>query len=317
MAIARRLAVVALAACIVAGCSSGNSGRESSPAPPSSARGPVLEGTFTVKFDDGARTVNGKPMPTPQENPSTWGVRSACTGQGCVATRSVMKSGKPESPMVMDFVEGRWIGMLRSPDHQCKNGGTAPYYRWFSLEPRPDGTLAGETYWLYFGANCPQVTWLPMTATRTGDAPAGLKDPSAVPARKASAPEGFHGRYTSASEPVPGRKTAPPTTSDVQTMCVHNTDECATVETVTEATDGYRLNAAYQFTGGHWVATNVHDAPCGSGGRVTRQTTVWKFDLPKAITNPFAKITGTRSTSNAGNCGKPTNTEMRYTRVGG
>jgi hypothetical protein len=100
-------------------------------------------------------------------------------------------------------------------------------------------------------------------------------------------------------------------------MCVHNTDECATVETVTELTDGYRPNAAYQFTGGHWVATNVHDGPCGTGGRTTRQTTVWKFYLPKAVTDPFARITGTRSTSNAGNCGRPVDVGMRYTRVGG
>jgi hypothetical protein len=317
MAIARWLAVVALGAGVVAGCSSGNSGTETSSASPSGARGPVLEGTFAVKYEDGARTVNGKPTPTPQEAPGTWGVRSACTDQGCVATRSVIKNGKPESPMVLDFIEGRWVGMLRSPDHQCKNGGTAPYYRWFSLEPKPDGTLAGETYWLYFGENCPQVTWLPVTATRTGDAPKGLNDPSVVPARKASAPEGFHGRYTSASEPVPGHRTAPPTTSDVETMCVHNTDECATVETVSEPTDGYRPNAAYQFTGGHWVATNVHDAPCAIGRGTTRQTTVWKFDLPRPVTNPFAKVTGTRSTSNAGDCGEPLTTGMKYSRVGG
>ncbi len=317
MTIARGLAAAVLAVGVVVGCSSGtNAGAGSSSRARPVAPPAVLDGTYSISYDYGAKTVNGKPTPTPRQQPDAWAVRSTCTDHGCVATRSVIKDGKPDWPMVFDFVDGRWVGMYRSPDHKCKTGGTAPYYRWFSLQPKPDGTFAGETYWMYFGTSCPQVTWLPFTLTRTGDAPPGLNDPAAIPPRTFSAPEGFHGRYSSKMDPVPGHDKQTPRITDLETMCVRDTDECATAETDTEKTDGYHTSVAYEFTAGHWIYGVEHDARCMVGGGTTRQTSVWELSLPHPVTNPFAKVTGTHTASNAGNCGRPPAVGIEYTRAG-
>ncbi len=99
-------------------------------------------------------------------------------------------------------------------------------------------------------------------------------------------------------------------------MCVHNTDECATVETETEKTDGYHASVAYEFTAGHWIFGLEHDAKCPIGGGQTRQTSVWELSLPQPVTDPFAKVAGTHTATNAGNCGRPVKVGVVYTRVG-
>ncbi len=192
MTIARGLASAALAVSLLAGCSSGtNSGAGSSSRAPVSRPAAVLDGTYNVNYDYGAKTVNGKPTPTQAQQQDPWGVRSACTDKGCVASRGVIKNGKPEAPMTLDYIDGKWVGMYRSPDHKCANGGTAPYYRWVSLEPKPDGTLAGEAFWMYFGTSCPQVTWLPFTLRKSGRCAAGVERPIRDPAANDLGSAGF------------------------------------------------------------------------------------------------------------------------------
>jgi hypothetical protein len=119
------------------------------PGPKPSAAAPAaplntvpFTGTYRVDYGP-ATDLDGKPVETaPPGSTVTWGVRSACRPAGCVATASRLGGESFVSGMVFDDVGGRWVAVVLVSD-PCINP-PAEFWAVFTLQPRADGTLAGE-----------------------------------------------------------------------------------------------------------------------------------------------------------------------------
>lgn len=112
-----------------------------SPPPPASSKptppGSPLNGTYTATTDNGKRTVNGLPTPTPNEV-STWTITSECTGTD-TCTGQVTSDQGWNAPA--EFAHGRWTVKFDKPDAvQCPNGPSVPATVAYSFDVR---TLTG------------------------------------------------------------------------------------------------------------------------------------------------------------------------------
>jgi serine/threonine-protein kinase len=166
----------------------------------------VLDGAYHLVYDPTRATTNGAPTPK-KPSPdldSSWAFRSLCRSAGCVATGTGLDKTNPKvmrtpaATSVLHFADGHW---QETPDRsqvdnpQCLgvDGKVAPgaetrMSSW-SLEPQPDRTLRGVWTSTILTNECGHqgiVQQLPVVATRTADAPAGVN--TADPATVASAP---------------------------------------------------------------------------------------------------------------------------------
>jgi hypothetical protein len=162
-----------------------------------------IDFTGTYRADYGPGTdLEGKPASGAPATTSTWGVRSTCGAAGCVATASNVSGNGMVllSSMVFDQVAGSWLAVgLASAD--C-NGPTELFVV-FTLQPRPDGTLSGETTRAASNSGC--VVKRTVTFTRTGDPDVNrVPDPAVLPPRTVSPAQALHGRYQAAA-----RRTSP------------------------------------------------------------------------------------------------------------
>src|ERR1700757_3639191 len=167
----------------------GSPNTNTSTAPPPNT-GPFT-GTYTARFEQGAK-LNGAPVPEAKPLTDTYAFRSVCGSAGCVATAARLSGDMDVAKSaVFDQVGGRWVSVTITED-KC-NGRPGEAWEVFTIEPRPDGTLAGE----YRGADAHGCAGKrPVTFTRTGDADVNsLPDPAKLPARVASPAEALHGRY--------------------------------------------------------------------------------------------------------------------------
>ena len=112
--------------------------------PPNAATAPPGMADFTgiYRADFSATTLmDGQLVEGATTMTARWGVRSMCRPDGCVATALRLSGEGPAvSSLAFDEVDGRWVAVGLGTD-QCHN---APVEVWdvFTLQPRPDGTLA-------------------------------------------------------------------------------------------------------------------------------------------------------------------------------
>ncbi len=130
--------------------------------------GPVLDGTFRV---DGATNET-----------EWWAFRSLCTSKGCSATGSELADTNHGQgtgvAKVLHFVDGHWqdTPYLQAPSQCPGTEGTArdnETHGW-SLNPQPDGTLAGAQTDTVATNECGRqgtISQIPIVVTRMGDVP--------------------------------------------------------------------------------------------------------------------------------------------------
>jgi len=299
----RTVCVAALSIAVLAACSDrGSPGASKAPKPTA----PSFEGTYRFDFDGTQQLAGGEPKPT-KSRTRTYALRSACTDTGCIATATKLadddpkRKSDPPVDLVLDYVDGHWQTALRA-DGACTDSDVkGPSLTAWILQPQPDGTLTGTSYVaMNPSPDCAVATSTPVTVTRQGDVDAAISvaDPGKQAARSASAPEGLAGHYNETSvlhdSPKPGvRRVA------VQTMCVRNTDQCATFKSY--LADGTTVVNSLLFNNGKWLLDQRSEVKCPDGG-TAKTVKHEEYVLPQPVSRPLPQVTGSVRFDAADSC---------------
>jgi serine/threonine protein kinase len=271
---------------------------------PSAAASPL---TGTYRADFGAIIGLGD-TPDPAAKPAltaTYGFRSVCRPTGCVATASRL-SGPPvaAATVVLDQVGGRWISVTLGSD-QCR-GGAAEFWQVFTLQPRPDGALAGEYTAATKNICADRRT---VTFTRTGEVDVNsLPDPAGQPPRVSSPAEALHGQYhivRTFKDALPQRQSY----STVRTNCLRTGDRCLSYF------HGPAEDLPLVFVGGNWVLDIANDDQCVASGDPSRVTMTGQYPLPPAPQDPIRLLTGHGHQQQTGSCAMNTDFDETITRT--
>jgi serine/threonine-protein kinase len=253
-------------------------------------------------------SLGGVPAAGAETSTGTYAVRSACKPTGCVATASRLTGELTfAADMVFDEVGGSWVGVAIGTG-PCRDA-QAETWEVFKLQPRPDGTLAGEYTATAANACGGKYT---VTFTRTGnlDANNSLHDPGALPPRVVSPAEALRGRY---HEKRTFKNGSPQQESDfsVSTDCLRTGDRCmsffhAPVGTV----------EALVFDGGNWVLDTELESKCPGSGAPMRVTKTGQYPLPQPLQNPITLLTGIGHQQQTDPCGASVDFDETFTRTG-
>lgn len=299
----RTVCVAALSIAVLAACSDrGSPGASKAPKPTA----PSFEGTYRFDFDGTQQLAGGEPKPT-KSRTRTYALRSACTDSGCIATATKLadddpkRKSDPPVDLVLDYVDGHWQTALREDGACADSDVKGPSLTAWILQPQPDGTLTGTSYVaMNPSPDCAVATSTPVTVTRQGDVDAAISvaDPGKQAARSASAPEGLAGHYNETSvlhdSPRPGvRRIA------VQTMCVRNTDQCATFKSY--LADGTTVVNSLLFNNGKWLLDQRSEVKCPDGG-TAKTVKHEEYVLPQPVSRPLPRVTGSVRFDAAGSC---------------
>jgi len=274
------------------------------PAKPPPNTGPFT-GVYRVEYGR-ISNVEGEPAKGAPPTGETWAVRSVCGSNGCVATASRLTGETMQVPtMVLDQVGDSWQAVGVGTTNCGKVDGEV--WEAFTLQPRPDGSFAGEaTQRMTAGcANKRTVTFI-----RTGDVDLGsLPDPANLPPRVVSPGEALHGRYHQASVQPNGFREQGDYA--VHTDCLRAGDRC--MSTFHRPPTAIMLML---FADGKWVYDRTFDAPCARGG-TTHVRILVPFPLPQPPQEPVALISGHghEELTGAPGCGS-TDVDVKFTRIG-
>ncbi|ORV89901.1 hypothetical protein AWC11_13640 [Mycobacterium interjectum] len=280
-------------------------------AAPTPTAPPPNSGPFTgVYRADFARITSIEGMPPPGAAPTTetWGVSSACRPTGCVATATRLTGETMQVPtMVLDQVNGSWLAVSVGSSTCGKADGEI--WETFTLQPRPDGTLAGEATEI-MGKGCANKR--SVTFTRTGDVDLkSVADPNALPPRTVSPAEGVHGHYQETGAQPNGYREQ----NDfvVRTDCLRTGDRCMSFFHKPP------LSAmALVFDGGAWTYDREFDMPCTRGGAMEHTRIVAHFPMPQPPLDPIPILSGHGHEDVTGPpspC-KSTDVDIKFTRTG-
>ncbi|WP_197283568.1 serine/threonine-protein kinase [Mycobacterium sp. Marseille-P9652] len=267
-----------------------------------------LTGIYRIDFGPGTTLddVPGKGVPPVTD---TYAIRSVCRPTGCVATASRLSGELKLAPNpVFDQVDGRWVAVTIGSD-KCRDA-PAEVWQVLTLQPRPDGGLAGE----YRGASANACNEKRMvTVTRTGDVDVNtLPDPAGLPPRAGSPAEALHGRYHLTRKFEQG---IPPQQGDqaVTTDCLRTGERCMSYF------HSKVIDTPLIFAAGGWTLHVEHDDnDPGCGGLVYAKAT-GNYALPQPPQDPITSLTGHDHLDESS--GKPTcmwsvNFVETYTRMG-
>ena len=236
----------------------------------------------------------------------SYGLRSACRGDECVATAESL--GRPNDlakTMVFDEVGGRWLAVALITG-ECLSTKTE-FWLAFSLQLGPDGTLTGEMTRTSV-TNCRDKR--PLTLTRTGDLDVDtVADPATVPPRVVSPAEALHGRYqllrTYPSSSLPTQ----PAEVAVVTTCLRTGERCMSYF------HGNAGDNPLVYENGIWALTANADYPCPAGGTL-HFSAIAQFPLPQPPQNPIQLLTGHGHQEQTGACAVNTSFDQTFTRTG-
>jgi hypothetical protein len=236
-------------------------------------------GTYRADFGPASR-LDGQPVAGATPATETWGLRSVCRPTGCLATAS-RRSGDTTlvSTMVFDDVGGRWLAVGLASG-TCSNA-PAEHWQVFTLQTRPDGTLAGE--YSSTSNNCGAKRTV--TFTRTGDVDVtSLPDPASHAPRVVSPAEALRGRYHLTRTFASGSQQQEYDYA-VRTDCLRTGDRCMSFF--------HEPNSATPavFASGKWIYDREYDAPCPAGGTSHVKVTA-EYPLPAPPQDPITLLTG-------------------------
>ena len=273
--------------------------RDTSTAAPTA--GPFT-GTYRADFTPSTPPAGGPVAGVPQT--ATWGVRSACRPDGCVATASRLSGESPVvSSLVFDEVAGNWVAVAVGSD-MC---GDAPAEFWVmvTLQPRPDGTLTGDLRGRTSTGCTKDRT---VTFTRTGDVDVtSVPDPAALPPRVVSPAAALRGRYRITRTFTDGSAKG----ADVAgaTDCLRTGDRCISFF---QSPD---LLVPLIFSNGQWVADQTFENVCPKGGPIHGKLFA-QYPLPQPPEDPITLLSGHGHQEQTGNCAINTDYDETFTRIG-
>lgn len=299
----RTACVAVLSVAVVAACADRGTPAASKAPKPSA---PSFDGTYRFDFDGSQQLAGGEPKPT-KPRTRTYALRSACTDAGCTATATKLADNDPKRKsdppvdLVLDYVDGHWQTALRE-DGACSDSDIkGPSITAWILQPQPDGTLTGTSYVaMNPSPDCAVATSTPVTVTRQGDVdPAvSVADPGKQAARSPSAPEGFTGHYTETSvlqdSSKPGSRRIA-----VQTMCVRNTDQCASFKSY--LAEGNTVVNSLLFSNGKWLLDQRTEVRCPDGG-TAKTVKHEEYVLPQPVSRPLPNVSGSVRFDAADSC---------------
>jgi hypothetical protein len=249
---------------LVVSCSSGQS--EQSAQPP--AR-PKFDGLYEVQTDLTKRTVNYAPDPSNEKKPFKMAVRSACVADNvCTATALMLSDDMKEVPntglLVFDLVDGHWLSVKEVTDGSCQLNPnlrkvTAPYFSIWTVDPKDDGPMTARG--LYVAAlECMNISDVPATFTRTGDAPAdvALPDPASQPKRVTSPAAVCGGKYSGPLVTADHPDWKFSQTWAAETRCLRAGNKCLTTVATTQKNEApgggsTAFSSVYIFENGRWT----------------------------------------------------------------
>lgn len=263
----------------------------------------MLDGAYRMDVAVDKMETNGAPDPGPPFS-RNFGIRSACTDSGCVATLTRLKDDDPNglqgAGIPLDYINGQWV-VVEYAGQKCESGTGAAFSTW-RLDPQPDGSLSGTRIVASFGsAKCTWVSTMPMTLTRTGDVPAGteIDDPAGVPPRIHFPAEGLSGRYDVTAK-VTNRDAAPTTsTVTMNTLCARVTPRCLTV--LRGTAESANVILPMLFADGAWTtAAGWPNPPCTEPNNPVESFA--DLSLPQPTPSPITTLTGQRSLQYQNGC---------------
>jgi serine/threonine-protein kinase len=278
-----------------------------SPPPPAPNTGPFT-GIYRADFDRATR-LDGVGDPNAAPSAGTYGLRSMCRPGGCVATASKFTGDVAfASTMVFDQVGESWVAVALAPS-PCREATTETWHV-FRLQPRPDGSLAGE-YIRLTESGCQEKR--AVTFTRTGDVDVdadfkGLPDPAKLPPRVVSPAEALHGRYR-ITRTYSGMGTQQLGESAVTTYCLRDGARCISYFSVAAG------DIALVFSGESWVEKHESDGPCPTG-EMSHLTANAQFPLPQPPQNPIQELAGHGTWVQTGACAVNLRIDETFTRTG-
>ena len=194
------IVVIALGLSVIGGINSFGQVREttSTSAPPGvvALPTPELRGTYRMVLSSDRTTLNGKLNPPDQDQDkaiSWWAFRSSCTPEACQAAGTLLESKNHNLASASGLTEeflftgDRWVSTLttdRVPRRNCNYDYNQPVEgedtisNQFELEQQSDGTLRGTLTQTVITDECELaggVITVPVSATRTGDAPQDVR----------------------------------------------------------------------------------------------------------------------------------------------
>ena len=278
----------------------------SAAAPPKPApnTGPFT-GVYTVDFGR-VTGVDGKEAPGATTTSETWGVRSVCRPDGCVATASRLTGETMQiATMVFDQVGGSWLAVSVGSTTCGKAEGEV--WETFSLQTRSDGTLGGESTQTMVAGCANRRT---VTFARTGDVDVNsLPDPATLPPRVVSPAEALRGRYHQTDVTPNGYNEG----NDyvVRTDCLRTGDRCMSLFHRPPA-----AALALLFGDGKWIYDRESDNRCSKGG-TAHVKIVAQFPLPQPPQNPITLLAGHGREDVTGASACPsTDVDIKFARTG-
>src|SRR6201991_4133502 len=300
----RRVLIGALAGVlvlIVAGVVAGTvltRGDKPAATPPDTAAAPGMpDFTGIYRADFSATTLmDGQLVEGATPSTARWGVRSMCRPEGCVATALRLSgTGPAVSSLVFDEVDGNWVAVGLGSD-QCHN---TPIEVWdvFTLQPRPDGTLAGEFSGTSSGGCSGKGT---VTFARTGSIDVNtLPDPAALPPRVVSPAAALRGHYQLTRNFTNGSPQQD-LVYDVTTDCLRTGDRCMSYF---HSPSDFR---PLVFGEGNWTSNIEFDGKCPPPGAPTHLKFPAQYPMPQPPQDPITLLIGHGRQEQTGVCAAST-----------
>lgn len=330
-----RIAVWTASVAIAVSCSSAETADSSGTDAPSSSSesvpnpGSVFEGTYEAK-----QVQEERPdlAPTPAEyQTSVFSVKSFCANESgpCVASALVtypdfVPPPAPQ-PVVLDFVDGRWIANLALPSFSCSTVSGTPLqasgWQVSSFEQADgvdDGSLMTGTGVTHAGPPCLKEYSTAYTFTRTGplDPAMVIPSPDELPPLVDSPGSALSGTYDLDLTPLPepGNLNAQQVTEsgNYQSSCTRTGDRCVSI--LDAETD---ILPTLEWADGTWSSDATYaSAPCEDGSGQQQTTIRVSLTNNDASTSPAQALTGEVRKTYAGDCPGEVAWTIAATRTG-
>jgi predicted Ser/Thr protein kinase len=260
------------------------------------------------RADFGAATnVDGGPIPGAGRETATWGLRSDCNSEHCVATAArVSGGGPPVTTLIFDEIDGSWVAVALGSELCDKV--LAEVWIVFTLHPDSDGNLSGD-YTAVTSGTCSGKA--EVAFNRAGDVDvASLPDPAGVPPRVSSPAEALRGRYLETTTYANGQ---PQTEADyaVKTDCLRTGERC--MSRFHSPLSGF---VPLVFEDGKWTSSLVGNGKCPFGGDLSQVKWTAEYPLPQPPQDPIQSLTGRGHQEQTGSCAVNSDVYIAYKRIG-